>query len=92
MAQLIKNPQGNVVSELVNLKLKPGWNEYEIKIPLHHYNRPERKIYMPEYINEVLPFRYLEIQNYDYSLIKESKIEQIVVNYKFNDYDTYFLK
>ena len=45
---------------------------------------------MPEYINEVLPFRYLEIQNYDYSLIKESKIEQIVVNYKFNDYDTYF--
>ena len=26
-----KNPQGNVVSELVNLKLKPGWNEYEIK-------------------------------------------------------------
>lgn len=85
-----KNPQGNVVSELVNLKLKPGWNEYEIKIPLHHYNRPERKIYMPEYINEVLPFRYLEIQNYDYSLIKESKIEQIVVNYKFNDYDTYF--
>ena len=23
-----KNSQGNVVSELVNLKLKPGWNEY----------------------------------------------------------------
>ena len=85
-----KNPRGNVVSELVKLKLKLGWNEYEVKIPPHHYNRPERKIYMPKYINEVLPFRYLEIDNYDYTLIKKSKIDQIVVNYKFNDDVTYF--
>ena len=85
-----KNPRGNVVSELVKLKLKLGWNEYEVKIPPHHYNRPERKIYMPKYINEVLPFRYLEIENYDYTLIKKSEIDQIVVNYKFNDDVTYF--
>ena len=85
-----KNPRGNVVSELVKLKLKLGWNEYEVKIPPHHYSRPERKIYMPKYINEVLPFRYLEIENYDYTLIKKSEIDQIVVNYKFNDDVTNF--
>ncbi len=85
-----KNPKGNVVSELVKIKLKPGWNEYEVKIPSHQYNRPERKIYMPEYINEVLPFRYLEIENYNFNLIEKSKIEQIVVNYKFNDHVTDF--
>ena len=85
-----KNPRGNVVCELVKLKLKIGWNEYEVKIPPHHYNRPERKIYMPKYINEVLPFRYLEIENYDYTLIKKSEIDQIVVNYKFNDDVTNF--
>ena len=88
--RLDKNPKGNVISESVNLKLKPGWYDYEVIIPSHYYTRPERKIYMPEYIKEVLPFRYMEIENYDSDLIEKSSIEQIIVNYKFDDHATYF--
>ena len=85
-----RNPEGSVVYNFYKLALKPGWNTYEIVIPKRKMKRPERAIYMPEYIGEVMPFRYCEIENYPFDLIESSNIEQIAVNYEFNDAATYF--
>lgn len=85
-----RNPGGNIRYEALKVPLKPGWNTYDIIIPPHKYSRQDRIIRMPEYIGEVMPFRYLEIADYPGELLEKNMIHQVSVHYPFKDDASYF--
>lgn len=85
-----RNPKGSICYESFKIPLMQGWKTYEVVIPTHHYTRMDRIIKMPEYIGEVMPFRYCEVDNYDKNLLKTHHIQQISVHYPFNDEVSYF--
>ena len=84
-----RNPEGNIRYRKIKLKLEKGTHTYTVTIPPDERNTRERAIKMPDYIGEVLPFRYCEIKNSPSKLDKAS-IRQVAVNYPFNDSATNF--
>ena len=44
---------------------------------------------MPKYIGEVTPFRYCEIENYNYPLANKELVRETAF-YRFNDFDSHF--
>lgn len=86
-----RNPGGARRYAEYKLPLMAGVHTYTIKMkPDKRNTTPKRNesrvdpIYMPDYIGEVYPFRYCEIDNYSYSLTVESVIRQCV-HYPFNE-------
>ena len=84
-----RNPEGNIRYRKIKLKLKKGTHTYTVTIPPDERNTRERAIKMPDYIGEVMPFRYCEITNCP-SKLDKSSIRQLAVNYPFNDSATKF--
>ncbi len=85
-----RDPGGSIRYESFKVPLEPGWRTYEIIIPTHQYSRMDRIILMPEYIGEVMPFRYCEIEEYPGNLLEAFMIQQVSVHYPFNDQASYF--
>ena len=85
-----RDPGGSIRYESFKVPLEPGWETYEIIIPTHQYSRMDRIILMPEYIGEVMPFRYCEIEKYPGNLLESSMIQQVSVLYPFNDQASHF--
>ena len=86
-----RNPEGSIRYEKFEVKLKPGWHTYEILIPPHYYTaKPDRILRMPAQIGKVMPFRYCEVENYLGERLTKDKIQQIAVNYPFEEVATYF--
>ena len=56
-----RNPEGNIRYRKIKLKLEKGTHTYTVSIPPDERNTRERAIKMPDYIGEVMPFRYCEI-------------------------------
>lgn len=66
-----------------------GWNTYIITIRQDQRNTGSQAILIPDYIGEVTPFRYCEIENYNHPL-KDKDLIRETAFYPFNETDSYF--
>jgi len=84
-----RTPGGTIRYSVYKLALNAGWNTYQIVLNPDKRNTGPQAILMPEYIGEVTPFRYCEVEGYDQSLSKEQAIQQVVF-YPFDETESYF--
>ncbi len=84
-----KSPLGTIRFSKYRVKLKRGWNTYNVTIHPDQLNTSSSSILMPVHIGEVTPFRYVEIENYPEPINKEQIIRE-TVNYPFDDLDSEF--
>lgn len=87
--EIDSKPGGTIRYQKHTLALRPGCHTYLLEFPKDKRNTGPMAILMPDYIGEVLPFRYIELENYSGNLTKE-KIVRSNVNYPFNDETAYF--
>ena len=69
--------------------LKKGTHNYRIKITKDERNTGDMAILMPDYIGEVLPFRYCEIEGYDKPVNTSDAIRE-TVHYPFDESASFF--
>ena len=84
-----REPGGYRRYRAIRLPLNKGTHTYLPEIPADARNTKDRAIHMPMEIGEVMPFRYCEIEGYDYPLTSED-VRQIAVHYRFDDDASYF--
>lgn len=78
-----------------DVKLIKGYNRYMVEYPVNPKNTDPNvnggavPVLMPRHIGEVMPFRYVEIDDYRGPLLY-SNISRHVVNYPFHDDASYF--
>ena len=84
-----RNPGGTIRYSAYELILKSGWNTYVVAISPDGRNTGPRAIKMPEYIGEVMPFRYCEIEGYNEPLALHQVVCESVF-YPFNETESYF--
>ena len=71
------------------LALKGGWNTYIIAIRPDKRNTGPAAILMPEYVGDVAPFRYCEIEGYKPKIEKHQLVRETVF-YPFDETESYF--
>jgi len=91
-----RKPGGSIRCCSYTLVVRPGTNTYRIHFlpdgrnaavkPDHSDAQP---VLMPDYIGEVYPFRYVEIEGFE-GHVSKSDIIREAVNYAFNDDASYF--
>lgn len=79
-----RKPGGTIRYQVYPLALRPGTHTYQILLKRDKRNTGPTAVLMPDYIGEVLPFRYVEVEHYSKSLVKEDMV-RTAVNYPFND-------
>jgi len=84
-----RNPGGSIRYQQYSLGLMKGVHTYRIQITPDKRNTGLSAVLIPEYIGEVLPFRYCEIDNYNKSLTA-SDIVRESVSYPFDDSASFF--
>ena len=84
-----REPGGTIRYSSYDLKLLKGLHTYIINIIADQRNTGSQAILMPDYVGEVTPFRYCEIEGLT-SGIKIEDIKRETVIYPFNDDDSYF--
>lgn len=84
-----RNPGGAIRYSRYTLVPEKGRNTYIVTIPPNARNTGPQAILVPEYIGEVTPFRYCEIENYKHPL-REKDIVRETVFYPFNEAESYF--
>lgn len=84
-----RSPGGTIRYSKYKIKPEKGWNTYVVTITPDRRNTGPQAVLMPEYIGEVTPFRYLEIENYKHKLQVNDLIRETVF-YPFNEYESYF--
>ncbi len=84
-----RNPGGTIRYSVYKLALKQGWNTYEIVVTPDKRNTGPQAVLMPQYIGEVTPFRYCELEGYSETLTKNQLVQQIVF-YPFDETESYF--
>jgi len=84
-----RKPSGTIRYSQYKLALKQGWNTYQIVINPDKRNTGPQAVLMPEYIGEVTPFRYCEIEGYSEPLAKNQLVQETVF-YPFDESDSYF--
>lgn len=83
-------PYGEVRYKQISLELQKGYSNYNIAFEPNRRNTDPNlnsgivPVLMPNYIGEVLPFRYLQIDNYNGHL-QNSNVLRHVVTYPFDD-------
>lgn len=77
-----RKPRGTIRYRLLKLALQKGEHNYDLKFLADERNTGSKAILMPDYIGEVLPFRYVELEKNDKAIIE---VQRYVVNYPFND-------
>jgi len=78
-------PGQNIRYHQSKLLLKPGTHWYEINWPENKKRASNRfMIQMPDYIGEVYPFRYLQVEGYSGEL-KSDDVVRTMVNYTFDE-------
>lgn len=89
--EIDRNPGGSIRYTRYTLPLSQGTHTYHLKIrPDSRNTNPKanesgvKPIFMPDYIGEVFPFRYCEIENYATPL-SQTDIHRTAVHYPFND-------
>ena len=84
-----RTPGGTIRYSAHQLVLMQGWNTYSLAISQDKRNTGPQAILMPEYIGEVTPFRYFELENYSEPLSK-NQIVQETVFYPFDETESHF--
>lgn len=84
-----REPEGTIRYQRYPLRLIKGTHTYRIKIRQDKRNTGSAAILMPDYIGEVLPFRYCEIERYD-KFISAMQIKRETVFYPFDDTTSFF--
>lgn len=82
-------PGGTIRYSRYVIKPQKGLNTYVISIKPDKRNTGSQAVLMPEYIGEVTPFRYCEIENYNHPLQKIDLTRETVF-YPFNESESYF--
>ncbi len=83
------NPGGTIRYSVYKLALKAGWNTYHLAINPDKRNTGPQAVKIPEYVGEVTPFRYCEIEKYEQPLQKNQLVQEIVF-YPFDETESYF--
>ena len=84
-----RNPGGTIRYQRHILDLMKGTHTYRIKIPQDKRNTGRQAVLMPDYVGEVLPFRYCEIENYRLPLTASDAVRE-AVHYPFDEAASYF--
>jgi alpha-L-rhamnosidase len=84
-----RSPGASIRYSQYKIGLDRGWKTYVIAIRPDKRNTGPQAVLMPEYIGEVTPFRYCEVENYKH-LLQEKDLIRETVFYPFNDFDSYF--
>ncbi len=82
-------PGGTIRYAEYPITLRPGHHTYALQFTPDKRNTGPQAILMPDYIGEVLPFRYVEIENYNHPL-NTTDIIRDTVHYPFNDHAAHF--
>jgi alpha-L-rhamnosidase len=83
-----RDPGGTIRYKRIEQKIEKGAKECRIIIPPDERNTGEKAILMPDYIGEVFPFRYAEIENA--GKVDPKTVHQIAVHYPFDDDAAHF--
>ena len=78
-----RTPPGTIRYLCMEQTIDHSKEQCRIFIPSDKRNTGSQAIKMPRHIGEVIPFRYVEIENG--INIKESDIQQVFIHYPFND-------
>ncbi|SMC63231.1 family 78 glycoside hydrolase catalytic domain [Pedobacter africanus] len=79
-----RKPKGTIRYCLLSLPLKKGLHDYKLKFLADKRNTGANAIRMPEYIGEVMPFRYAEIETLPQG-VTIAHLQRYMVSYPFND-------
>ncbi len=79
-----RNPGGSRRYRMMSQTLEAGVHTYRLAITPDSRNTGRQAIKMPDYIGEVMPFRYCELVNLPVP-IDTSSVRQIAVHYPFDD-------
>ncbi|MEZ0611661.1 alpha-L-rhamnosidase C-terminal domain-containing protein [Fibrella sp. WM1] len=79
-----RKPPGTIRYRRLVLRLRPGTHTYPVPIPPDKRNTGPKAILMPDYIGEVLPFRYVELEAPAPS-VQVSELVRHVVTYPFDE-------
>lgn len=82
-----RKPRGTIRYRLLKLPLLKGEHSYDLKFLADERNTGSKAILMPDYIGEVLPFRYVELGKTDKVVVD---VQRYVINYPFNDQASLF--
>jgi hypothetical protein len=89
-AAIDRNPGGSRRYRMMTLMLDEGTKTYRVAIPPDKRNTGPQAVKMPDYVGEVMPFRYCEVVNSP-SEIDAFPIYQIAVHYPFDDWASRFV-
>jgi hypothetical protein len=78
-------PGGTIRYRQISLPLRKGEHIYRIKINADKRNTGPAAIKMPEYIGEVMPFRYVQLEGYKKTLIASQDVTREMIHYPFDD-------
>jgi len=84
-----RKPGGTIRYAEYPLSLNKGTHTYQLQFRPDKRNTGPQAIKMPDYIGEVLPFRYVELEGYDQEL-KEADVIRSSVHYPFDDFASHF--
>ena len=84
-----RSPGGSIRYSQYKIGLEKGWKTYVVTIRPDKRNTGPQAVLMPQYIGEVTPFRYCEMENYKHPLQKKDLVRETVF-YPFNDFDSHF--
>ena len=84
-----RDPGGSRRYQSYQMPLLKGHHQYALQFRADERNTGPQAIKMPEYIGEVLPFRYCEIEGYTHPL-QPTNVMRHAVHYYFNDAASYF--
>ena len=84
-----RKPAGTIRYHRYAIGLMKGTHTYRVKIRQDELNTRAAAILMPDYIGEVLPFRYCEIERYDKKITAADVIRESV-HYPFDESASFF--
>lgn len=83
------NPGGTIRFQSHTLPLRKGTHFYRIKMHKDRRNTLDVAVKMPDYIGEVMPFRYAEVLGYDREIERNDLVRESVW-YPFDESASYF--
>jgi len=84
-----RKPGGTIRYAEYQLPLKKGIHTYQLQFRPDKRNTGPQAIKMPDYIGEVLPFRYVELEGYAKTM-EETDVVRSNVHYPFDDFASQF--
>ena len=84
-----RNPGGTIRYAEYKVPLMHGRHTYQLQFKPDQRNTGSQAIKMPDYIGEVLPFRYVEMEGYTGAVVA-ADITRSTVHYPFDDFASHF--